>query len=35
MTKEDVIRQITRKTELDPEVSRAVVETFFEVVKVP
>ena len=33
MTKQDVINQVTEQTGLDPEVSRSVIETFFEVVK--
>ena len=33
MTKQDVIRQITERTGLDPLVSRSVLESFFKVVK--
>lgn len=33
MTKQEVIRRISEQTGIDPEISRSVVESFFEVVK--
>lgn len=33
MTKQDVIRRISRQTAVDPQTSRSVIEAFFEVVK--
>lgn len=33
MTKQDLIRRISEQTGLDPQISRSVVESFFEVVK--
>ena len=34
MTKQDLLRRITQKTGLDPELSLTIIEFFFEVVKV-
>lgn len=33
MTKQDVINRVSTQTKLDPTTSRAVIETFFEVVR--
>ena len=33
MTKQDVIRRVSTQTKLDPAISRAVIESFFEVVR--
>lgn len=33
MTKQDVINRISTQTKLDPAISRAVIESFFEVVR--
>lgn len=33
MTKQDVINQVSKKTGVDPLLSRSVIESFFEVVK--
>lgn len=33
MTKQDVLRQITEQTGLDPQLSRSIMEAYFEVVK--
>ncbi|GAB3226931.1 HU family DNA-binding protein [Spirosoma arcticum] len=33
MTKQDLIRRISKQTELDDDLSRSIVETYFEVVK--
>lgn len=33
MTKQDVLRQISEQTGLDPQVSRSILEAYFEVIK--
>jgi len=33
MTKQDVINRVSTQTKLDPAISRAVIESFFEVVQ--
>jgi DNA-binding protein HU-beta len=33
MTKQDVISQITKQTGLDPQISRSIIEAYFELVK--
>ena len=33
MTKQDVIKRVSTQTKLDPAISRAVIESFFEVVQ--
>lgn len=33
MTKQDVIRQMGKRTRVDPEINRSIIDTFFEVVK--